>query len=58
MTRLYYIVAETFVLYVILYVDDGLVCGNDIRLINDLLKALSVAFKIAISKKEFLYACR
>lgn len=40
-------------LYVILYVDDGIICGNNINTINNLLEKLSNVFKVKSSTAEF-----
>lgn len=50
---LYYVVKDNFKLYVVLYVDDGIICGNDVTKMKDLFDRLSVTFKVKGSEAEF-----
>lgn len=50
---LYYMIIDNVKLYVILYVDDGIICSNNTAKMNDSLSKLSGVFKIKISEAEF-----
>lgn len=49
----YYYITNQVILFLALYVDDGLLCSNNCDKMNDLLKALCVDFKIRYNEAEY-----
>lgn len=50
---LYYTICNNNKLYVILYVDDGIICGDNSSQINNFLYKLKAEFKVKSSESEF-----
>lgn len=50
---MYYMIIDNVRLYVISYVDDGIICSNSVSKINYLLEEMSAVFKVKSSEAQF-----
>lgn len=49
---------DSDIIYLLLYVDDGLICGNNTEIVEKLLYELHMEFEITYSDAEFLLVCK